>query len=28
LHKPASEILSDPNMERLFLGGAHAGAVI
>ena len=28
LHKPASEILSDPNMERLFLGGAHAAAVI
>ena len=27
LHKPASEILSDPNMERLFLGGAHAAAV-
>jgi len=26
LHKPASEILSDPNMERLFLGGAHAAA--
>jgi len=24
LHKHASEILSDPNMERLFLGGAHA----
>ena len=24
LHKPASEILNDPNMERLFLGGAHA----
>jgi branched-chain amino acid transport system ATP-binding protein len=24
LHRPASEILSDPNMERLFLGGAHA----
>ncbi|MFM2035882.1 MAG: hypothetical protein RL459_1147 [Pseudomonadota bacterium] len=24
LHKPASEILADPNMERLFLGGAHA----
>lgn len=23
LHKPASEILNDPNMERLFLGGAH-----
>ena len=28
LHKPASEILSDPNMERLFLGGAHAANVI
>jgi branched-chain amino acid transport system ATP-binding protein len=26
LHKPASDILSDPNMERLFLGGAHANA--
>jgi len=26
LHKPASDILSDPNMERLFLGGAHAAA--
>jgi len=26
LHIPASEILSDPNMERLFLGGAHASA--
>jgi branched-chain amino acid transport system ATP-binding protein len=26
LHKPASEILSDPNMERLFLGGAHTSA--
>jgi branched-chain amino acid transport system ATP-binding protein len=23
LHRPASEILNDPNMERLFLGGAH-----
>jgi len=23
LHKAASEILADPNMERLFLGGAH-----
>ncbi len=23
LHKPASDILADPNMERLFLGGAH-----
>jgi len=26
LHKPASDILNDPNMERLFLGGAHATA--
>ncbi len=26
LHKPASEILADPHMERLFLGGAHAVA--
>ena len=24
LHKPASELLADPNIERLFLGGAHA----
>jgi branched-chain amino acid transport system ATP-binding protein len=24
LHKIASDILNDPNMERLFLGGAHA----
>ena len=23
LHKPASDILNDPHMERLFLGGAH-----
>jgi branched-chain amino acid transport system ATP-binding protein len=23
LHKPARDILADPNMERLFLGGAH-----
>ncbi len=23
LHRPASEILADPGMERLFLGGAH-----
>jgi branched-chain amino acid transport system ATP-binding protein len=23
LHKPAADILADPNMERLFLGGAH-----
>jgi branched-chain amino acid transport system ATP-binding protein len=26
LHKPASEMLADPQMERLFLGGAHAVA--
>ncbi|CAN7368440.1 MULTISPECIES: ABC transporter ATP-binding protein [unclassified Variovorax] len=26
LHKPASELLADPNIERLFLGGAHAAA--
>jgi branched-chain amino acid transport system ATP-binding protein len=26
LHKPASDILNDPNMERLFLGGAHAAS--
>ena len=24
LHKPAGELLNDPNIERLFLGGAHA----
>ncbi len=24
LHKPADELLSDPHLERLFLGGAHA----
>jgi branched-chain amino acid transport system ATP-binding protein len=24
LHKPASELLTDPNIERLFLGGGHA----
>lgn len=24
LHKRASDVLADPNMERLFLGGAHA----
>jgi branched-chain amino acid transport system ATP-binding protein len=23
LHKPAGELLADPNIERLFLGGAH-----
>ena len=31
LHKAAADILADPNMERLFLGGAHtavAGAAI
>jgi branched-chain amino acid transport system ATP-binding protein len=26
LHKPADELLADPNIERLFLGGAHAAA--
>lgn len=26
LHKPAGELLNDPNIERLFLGGAHAAA--
>lgn len=24
LHKPAGELLADPNLERIFLGGAHA----
>ena len=29
LHKPASELLADPNIERLFLGGGHVpGAVV
>ena len=28
LQKPASELLADPHIERLFLGGAHAGAGI
>ena len=27
LHKAAADILADPNMERLFLGGAHTAAV-
>jgi branched-chain amino acid transport system ATP-binding protein len=27
LHKPASEILADPNMDRLFLGGAHTTSI-
>ena len=26
LHKPAGELLADPNIERLFLGGAMAPA--
>ena len=26
LHKPASELLADPNIGRLFLGGAHPAA--
>lgn len=26
LHKPAAEILDDPDMERLFLGGAHTAS--
>ena len=26
LHKPADELLADPDIERLFLGGAHAAA--
>jgi branched-chain amino acid transport system ATP-binding protein len=25
LHKPAEAVLADPDMERLFLGGAHLG---
>jgi len=24
LHRAADELLNDPNIERLFLGGAHA----
>ena len=28
LQKPASELLADPNIERLFLGGAHAAAAV
>lgn len=27
LHKPADELLGDPHIERLFLGGAHTAAV-
>lgn len=26
LHRPADELLNDPDIERLFLGGAHAAA--
>jgi ABC-type cobalamin transport system ATPase subunit len=26
LHKRADDLLADPNIERLFLGGAHAAA--
>ena len=26
LHKAAADILADPNMERLFLGGAHTSS--
>ncbi len=26
LHRRADELLADPNIERLFLGGAHAAA--
>jgi branched-chain amino acid transport system ATP-binding protein len=26
LHKPAGELLADPHIERLFLGGAHAAS--
>ncbi|MFZ9552214.1 MAG: ABC transporter ATP-binding protein, partial [Hylemonella sp.] len=26
LHKPAHDILNDPHMERLFLGGAHSAS--
>ena len=28
LHKPASELLADPHIERLFLGGAHPVAAV
>ena len=27
LHRPAAELLADPDIERLFLGGGHAAAV-
>lgn len=28
LHKPAGELLADPNIERLFLGGGHVPAAL
>jgi branched-chain amino acid transport system ATP-binding protein len=28
LHKPAGELLADPNIERLFLGGGHVPTAI
>jgi branched-chain amino acid transport system ATP-binding protein len=28
LHKPAAELLADPNIERLFLGGGHVPGVV
>lgn len=28
LHKKASELLADPNIERLFLGGGHVPGVV
>ena len=28
LHKPADELLTDPHIERLFLGGAHAAPAV
>lgn len=27
LHRPASELLADPDIERLFLGGVGANAI-
>jgi branched-chain amino acid transport system ATP-binding protein len=28
LHRPAGELLADPDIERLFLGGAHAAPAV
>jgi branched-chain amino acid transport system ATP-binding protein len=28
LHKDAAEVLADPQMERLFLGGAHTAPAV